>query len=42
MSLQHELRNTSVRVPELDTAVLGTTEHPIAVGGEGDTKNEVL
>lgn len=42
MSLQHELRNASVRVPELDTTVLGTTEHPITMGSQRDTKNEVL
>lgn len=42
VSLQHKLCNTCVRIPELDTAVLGTTENPVTVGSEGNAKNEVL
>lgn len=42
VALQHELRNTRVRIPELDAAVLGTTEHPVTMGSEGNTKNKVL
>lgn len=42
MSLQHELRDTSVRVPELDTAVLGTTQYPVTVGGKGNAEHKVL
>jgi hypothetical protein len=42
MSLQHELRDTRVRVPELYTTVLRSTEHPVAVRSESDTKYEVL
>lgn len=42
MSLQHELRNTRMRIPELDTTVLGSTEHPIAVRSKSDTENKVL
>jgi hypothetical protein len=42
MSLQHELGDTRVGIPELDTAVLGTTEHPVAVGRKGDAENKVL
>lgn len=42
MSLQHELRHTGVRVPELDTTVLGTTQYPVAMGRKCDTKHKVL
>lgn len=42
VALQHKLRNASVRVPELDTAVLGSTEDPVTVGREGNAQNEVL
>lgn len=42
MSLQHELRDTSVRIPELDTTVLGTTQYPVAVRSEGNAENKVL
>lgn len=42
MPLQHELGNTCVGVPELDTAVLGPTEDPVAMGCKCDTKYEVL
>lgn len=42
MTLQHELRNTSVRIPELDTAILGTTEHPVTMRGKSNTEHEVL
>lgn len=42
MALQHQLSNTSVGIPELHAAVLGTTENPVAVGGESDTEDEIL
>jgi hypothetical protein len=42
MPLQHELRVTGARVPELHAAVLGAREHPLRVGGQRDAKNEVL
>lgn len=42
MSLQHELCDTRLRIPELDTAVLGSTQHPITVWGEGNTEYKVL
>ena len=42
MSLQHELSVASSWVPELDTAVLGTTQHPIAVRSKRDAEYEVL
>lgn len=42
MALQHELCNTRVGVPELNTAVLGARKHPVAVRCEGNTENEVL
>ena len=42
MSLQHELRMASARVPELDTTVLGAREHPFRVRSEGDGEDEVL
>ena len=42
MSLQHELGNAVVGVPELDAAILGTTEHPVAMGRKGDAENKVL
>jgi hypothetical protein len=42
VSLQHELRDTRVRIPELDTTVLRSTEHPVAVRRKSDTEYEVL
>jgi hypothetical protein len=42
MSLQHELRDTSVRVPELDTTVLGTTQHPVAMWRKGNAEHKVF
>lgn len=42
MSLQHELCNTCMGIPELDTTVLRTTEHPIAMRSKRNTKHKVL
>jgi hypothetical protein len=42
VTLQHELGNTCVRIPELHATILGATEDPVAVGSESDTKHEVL
>ena len=42
MALQHELRNTRVRVPELHATILGAAENPIAVRCKCDAKHEVL
>ena len=36
------MSNTRVRIPELDAAVLGTAEHPVAMGRESDTEDKVL
>lgn len=42
VALKHHLGIASHRVPELDTAVLGTTHHPSSVGGQTHTENKVL
>ncbi len=42
MALQHELRVTRARVPELDAAVLGAREDPLRIRGERDAEDEVL
>lgn len=42
MSLQHELGDTSVRIPELDTSIFGTTEDPVAMGCKGNAEDEIL
>lgn len=42
VALQHQLGNTSVRVPELHAAVLGAAEHPVTVRSKCDTKHEIL
>jgi hypothetical protein len=42
MALQHQLRNSGIRVPELHAAVLGAAENPLAVGCEGNAQHEVL
>jgi hypothetical protein len=42
VALEHELGVAGARVPELDATVLGSGEHPFRVGGERDTKHEVL
>ena len=42
MSLQHELRDTSVRVPELDTTVFGTTQYPVTMWGKRNTEHKVI
>ena len=42
VSLQHELSNTRLGVPELDATVLGTAEHPVAMGRKSDAENKVL
>lgn len=40
--LQHKLSNTSMRIPELNTPIFGTTKYPIAMGCKGNTEDEVL
>jgi hypothetical protein len=42
VALQHELRNTSMGIPELDTAIFGSTEDPVAMWSQCDTEHEVL
>jgi hypothetical protein len=42
VSLEHELRVTRARVPELHAAILRTRENPIAVGRQSNAENEVL
>jgi hypothetical protein len=42
VSLQHELRDTSVRVPELDTTVFGTTQYPVTMWGKRNTEHKVF
>ena len=42
MALQHKLSNARVRIPELDTAVFGTTQNPITMGRESNAEDEVL
>lgn len=41
MSLQHELRRTRSRVPELHTPVLGTRQYPVGLGGESNRQNKI-
>jgi hypothetical protein len=40
--LKHELRNTCMGIPELNAAVLGTTEHPITMRSESNAEHEIL
>jgi hypothetical protein len=42
VALKHEHGNSSVRVPELDTSVLRSTENPGAVRGKSNAENKVL
>lgn len=42
MSLQHELSDTSVGIPELNATVFGATQYPVAMWCECDTEHEIL
>lgn len=42
MTLQHELRDTCMGIPELHTTVFGTRQHPVAVWCKSNTENKVL
>ena len=42
VTLQHQLRVAGAGVPELNAAILGSTEDPHAIGRQGDAENEVL
>ena len=42
MALEHELRVAGAGIPELDTTVLGTRQHPAGIGRQSDAENEVL
>jgi hypothetical protein len=42
MALQHELRVTGARIPELDAAVLGARHDPLAIGRQSDAEDKVL
>src|SRR5690242_18072412 len=42
VTLEHELSNAGVGIPELDSAVLGATQHPSIVVSESDAQHEVL
>lgn len=41
MSLEHELRRAGAGIPELDSTVLGSGQHPVGVGGEGNRQHEI-
>ena len=42
VALKHQLGIPSTRVPELNPTVLGATENPLSVGGQGDAEYEIL
>ena len=42
VALEHELRGSSMRIPELDTPIFGSTENPSAIRSKGDAENKVL
>ena len=42
MTLQHKLRLTRRRIPELHATVLATRHNPLTVRGERNTENKVL
>lgn len=42
VSLEHELCVAGTGIPELDTAVLGTGEDPLRVGGQCNAEDEIL
>ena len=42
MPLQHHLRNTGIRVPELHASILGAAHDPFAVRGEADAEHVIL
>lgn len=42
VSLQHELRDTSMGVPELDSAIFGATHDPVSMWCEGYAEDEIL
>lgn len=42
MSLQHELSDTRVGIPELDTTVFGATQYPVTVWSERNAEHKVL
>lgn len=41
MALKHHLRVTGARVPELHAAVLGSRQHPVGIGRQGNRQNKV-
>lgn len=41
MTLEHELGGTGARVPELDTAILGSGQYPVGIGSECNREHEV-
>lgn len=42
VTLQHKLGVARPGIPELDTAVLGTGQDPLGIGGESDGEDEIL
>ena len=42
VTLQHHLRITGHGIPELDSAILGTTHNPLPIGRQADTEHKVL
>jgi hypothetical protein len=42
MPLQHHLRDTGIRIPELHASILGATHDPFAVRGEADAEHVIL
>ena len=42
VTLEHQLRVASSRVPELHSSILGAAQDPSAVRGESNTQNKVL
>ena len=42
VSLQHKLRRTGTRVPELNATILGARQNPLRIRGKRDAEYEVL
>jgi len=42
MSLKHQLRHPSIRVPELHAPVLTTRHDPVTIGRQSNTEHEIL
>jgi hypothetical protein len=42
VTLEHHLRDTGIRVPELHASILGATHDPFAVRGKADAEHVIL